>query len=154
MGRRGPLPKQYPDNVTRIRSDVTHSTPKTGKRKPRVRRPLKPPWLDDYGGRVWDRVIKELEPLGLLSTVDREILAAYCDTASFAKEARSRLMRQGVIIVGQKGEDVKNPAWQIFREASGKISELGSKLALNPSARLRILAELDLLDDEDDTDLD
>jgi P27 family predicted phage terminase small subunit len=72
-------------------------------RKLRPARPRKPAWLTDYGGRVWDTVVTELEPLGLLSPVDRDVLAAYCDMASFAKQARDQLRREGITRRGRDG---------------------------------------------------
>ena len=154
MGRRGPPPKQYPENVALLRQGITHSSPATPTRKLRPARPRKPGWLTDYGGRVWDTVIAELEPLGLLSPVDRDILAAYCDMTAFAKEARDQLRRDGITRPGRDGGLVKHPAWSVYKAAVDEVNALGTKLALNPSARLRMLHELDDLDLDDDSDLD
>ena len=40
--------------------------------------PLPPPELADDALTEWHRVAAELEPLGLLTVVDRAVLAAYC----------------------------------------------------------------------------
>lgn len=154
MGRRGPLPAQLPENVTRLRGEVTHSSPKVATVKPRPGKPTRPSWLTPYGKLVWGRVVKELDPLGLLSPVDRETLAAYCDASSIAKLARDQIHKHGILLVGQKGDLVKNPAWQVFQQSAGILDRLGTKLALNPSSRLRILHDLGDLDVGDDSDLD
>jgi phage terminase small subunit len=49
---------------------------------------------------------------------------------------------------------VKHPAWSVYKAAVDEVNALGTKLALNPSARLRMLHELDDLDLDDDSDLD
>ena len=122
------------------------------RRKP-AKGPVRPSWLSPFGVRVWHRVVTELEPLGVLSPVDRDTLAGFCDAASFAKDARDLLVADGLTQVGQRGELVKNPTFQIWQQAIGKIESLGSKLGLNPSARLRLLADLpDDYDDDDDLD--
>ena len=122
------------------------------RRRP-AKAPARPAWLSPFGARVWTRVVTELEPLGVLSPVDRDTLAAFCDAAAFAKDARDLLVADGLTRIGQKGEPVKNPMFQIWQQAIGKIESLGSKLGLNPSARLRLLADLpDDLDDDSDLD--
>lgn len=157
-GRRGPLSKDaaadLPANVTRLRDDVNHSGSESSRHKLRPGRPSKPRGqLDDYGRKIWDLVCEELEPFGLLSPVDGPILEAFAKAAQHARDARKLLDTEGLTFEGQKGDMVKNPAWQIYREAVGMVNELGTKLALNPSARLRILHDLEGLGAEDEDDL-
>jgi P27 family predicted phage terminase small subunit len=154
MGRRGPIPRKYPDNVAQLRSGVSHSQPKQPKRKLRPKPPARPHWLTPFGRRIWDRTVKELEPFGLLSVVDRDVLAGYCDAASFAREARDQIRADGLTVRGQNGEQVRHPAFMIWRQSVAMVESLGTKLALNPSARLRLLAELPDDLDDDDSDLD
>ena len=154
MGRRGPIPRKYPDNLARLRSGVSHSQTKDATRKLRPKPPARPSWLSPFGARVWNRVVRELEPLGLLSVVDRDTLAGYCDAASFARDARGQIRREGLTVRGQNGEMVRHPAFMIWRQSLAMVESLGKLLALNPSARLRMLHELDAQDLDDDSDLD
>jgi P27 family predicted phage terminase small subunit len=102
---------------------------------------------------VWRRTVKELEPLSLLNPADLDTLAAFCDAAAFAKDTRDVLVADGLTRVGQRGELVKHPMFQVWRQSISMIESLGSKFALNPSARLRLLAELGDNENGDD-DLD
>ena len=154
MGRRGPIPRQYPANVAALHAGVSHSSPKSPTRKLRAKLPARPSWLSPFGARVWNRVVTELEPFGLLSVVDRDTLAGYCDAASFAREARDQIRRDGLTVRGQNGEIVRHPSFMIWRQSLALVESLGTKLALNPSARLRMLAELPDDDGGDDDDLD
>jgi P27 family predicted phage terminase small subunit len=122
-------------------------------RKLRPKPPARPSWLSPFGRRVWDRIVTELEPLGVLSVVDRDVLAAYCDAAAFAKDARDQIRIDGLAVPGQRGERVKHPLFQVWTQSVGLVEKLGTKLALNPSARLRLLAEVPD-DADDDSDLD
>jgi P27 family predicted phage terminase small subunit len=132
---------------------VSHSSPKTPARKLRPKPPARPSWLTAFGRRVWNRVVRELEPSGLLSPVDRDTLAAFCDAASFARDARDQIRRDGLTVRGQNGEMVRHPAFMMWRQSVALVESLGTKLALNPSARLRLLAEMPD-DDGNDDDLD
>jgi P27 family predicted phage terminase small subunit len=138
----------------KLRAGVSHSSPKHATRKLRPKPPTRPAWLSPVGARVWDRVVKELEPLGVLSVVDRDVLAAYCDAAAFAKDARDQIRKDGLAVRGQHGEPVKHPLYQVWTQSVGLVEKLGTRLALNPSARLRMLAELPDDPDDDDSDLD
>lgn len=157
-GRRGPLSKdaatELPANVARIRDDVDHATDPAPRTKLRPGRPTAPKGqLDAYGRRIWNLVCDELEPFGLLSPVDGPILEAFSRACQWAREAAKELRDEGLTVINEKGATVKNPAWQIHREAINLVDQLGTKLALNPSARLRILHELEGLGVEDDDEL-
>ena len=117
--------------------------------------PSMPKWLTPYGKSVWRRTVKELEPLRLLSPLDLDTLAGFCDAAAFTKDTRDLLVADGLTRRGQRGEMVKHPAFQVWRQSISMVESLGSTLGLNPSSRLRLLHELDGLDlDDDDDDLD
>jgi P27 family predicted phage terminase small subunit len=89
----------------------------------------------------------------LLSPVDRDTLAGYCDAASFARDARDQIHRDGLTVRGQNGEIVRHPAFMIWRQSLALVESVGTKLALNPAARVRMLAGLpDYGDDADDLD--
>jgi len=64
------------------RAEIHHRPTKPPSGGWRPIRPRKPDWFDEYGSRVWDRIVTELEPLGILNPAQRELLAAYCEVAS------------------------------------------------------------------------
>ena len=122
-------------------------------RRRSTKAPSMPTWLTPYGKSVWRRTVKELEPLGLLNPADRETLAAFCDAASFTKDTRDLLVADGLTRVGQRGETVKHPMFQVWRQSTSVVESLGSTFGMNPAARLRLLADRpDDLDDDDDLD--
>ena len=57
--------------------------------------PEPPDWLDDEGRHEWQRVIDDLEPLGLLKNSDRGVLVAYCEAWSRFAAAVSSTARKG-----------------------------------------------------------
>lgn len=108
-----------------------------------------PTWLDKEGRAEWKRVVPELERLGLLTRLDRAVLAMYCDTWSKWCQARKAL--KSLIVAGAKG-DRKHPAWQIYRDAEMSVSALAKELGLSPNARGRMKAPDGPDDPEDDLD--
>lgn len=158
MGRRGPLAKDaatdLPGNVVRMRDEVDHATTPSSRSKLRPGRPAAPRGqLDAYGKRIWKLVCEELEPFGLLSPVDEPILEAFARACQTARLSWTKLQDEGLTVFNEKGALVKNPVWQIHRESVNLIDQLGGKLALSPSTRIRILHELDDIPVDNDDDL-
>ena len=146
MGQRGPLPQ--PDNVRRLRGNPGGR--KTAPRPQPVRAiPAVPGWLDREAKAEWKRITPELNRLGLLSRLDRGVLALYCDAWSKWVSARGSI--DALIVQGTKG-DRKHPAWQIYRDAASMVASLAKELGTSPNARLRM--ELPEADSGDEADLD
>lgn len=153
MGQRGPTPA--PDNVRLIRG----MKPLRNKEGHRVRRlvlapkaPAPPGGLSRAAGAEWRRVTKELARAGVLAEVDRGILTAYVTSWSHMMEAEALLKSEGVTRPGREGTVVKNPAWQIYREALRTMQMAASQLYLTPVSRLRIPIAPGLPDDDDSDD--
>lgn len=155
MGSRGPLPQ----NVTPIRAEVGHRPAPARTRRARPAAPSRPDWLDEYGARVWDRLIAELEPLGVLNPAQREIIAAYCMAASVNRSAWRELTpnkRRGpdILQAGRHPEDdlVRSKAWGILRESAALLDRLSRSLLTSPASLLR--ADIPDWTLPDDADLD
>lgn len=149
MGARGPLPTPLPENVRLLRAEATHSAPEEPL-KARPRRPSCPRHLDAYARRTWRAVVRELEPLGVLSSLDREELAAYCEAASLARRAWLELVGED-LVQRDRGHIRKHPAVEIWARSSALLDRLGRQLGLTPAARLRMPRPEA---EEDDADLD
>lgn len=155
MGKRGPLPQ----NVTPIRAEVGHRPAPSRARRARPVAPLAPEWLDRYGRRVWDRVVAELEPLGILNPSQRELLAAYCQAASVnfaAWKALTPNKTRGpdVLSAGRRDKDpvVKNPALSVLNQSARILDQLSRSLLTSPAALMRAELPDYVLTDESDLD--
>lgn len=141
-----------PDNVRALHG-LTPATVERPKAPPGI--PVAPTWLDPEGAAEWRRVAKGLDNMGILGTIDRAVLAMWCETWSVWNRARRDLRaaagRQGggeeVLVEGDKGRTVKSPAWQVYRDAATELRALGRELGLTPAARLRM--ELPTRSDDD-----
>lgn len=157
MGQRGPVPQ--PDNVRTLRGMKALKAPDGSKAKRLVLAPKAPaqPALSAAAGAEWRRVVKELERAGVLAEVDRGILTAYCTAWSHMMEAEAKLRKEGVTILNREKVPVKNPAWQVYREANRTMIAAATQLYLTPTSRLRIpLApgSAGVTDDDDDDAFD
>lgn len=141
MGERGPVP--LPDNVRRLRGTKPLRT-KDGKKAVRIvlapKAPAAPAGLSQAAAAEWRRVTKELARAGVLADVDRGVLTAYVTAWAHMMEAEALLRKEGVVIDSARGDTgkVKNPAWQIYREANRTMLAAAVQLYITPVSRLRI----------------
>lgn len=141
MGKRGVIP--FPDKDRERRGMKPLRDPETGER---VRRlvlppvaPAAPKGLTRAASAEWRRIVPELERAGVLSTIDRGILVAYCTAWGHMMEAEELLKAEGVTHVRENDKvRAKHPAWQIYREANRTLVAAARELYLTPTSRLRI----------------
>ena len=97
--------------------------------------PEPPDFLDDEGRQEWERVIADLEPLGLLKNSDRGVLTAYCEAWSRFAAAVREYRAQGVTRVNPDSSRTgKHAAVSVAENAAVQIAKLGSLLGLSPVA--------------------
>jgi P27 family predicted phage terminase small subunit len=140
MGERGPLPVPY----ARRRN-------KRGNRGKRIDvcRPEMPDSLSAEARAEWERVVPEIEAMGLLATVDRAALIRYCRAWQDWWEIDEKLRASGVLIRGRRDGLVRNPLWLLRSDAEAILSDLGKQLGLTPAARLRAGVEHEQEEPED-----
>ena len=105
--------------------------------------PTCPRHLSKEAKAEWRRIAKELKTIGLLTTVDRAALAAYCQHWAHWVEAEQKLQEDGISLVYRSpgGMYRKNPWLQVADEAmKGMLSFLG-EFGMTPSSRTRIQVE-------------
>jgi len=145
MGVAGRKPK--PPELRLVEGNPGHRPIPENTPKPSPKAPKRPSWLLPEAKREWSRVVPHLERLGLLTVVDRAVLAAYCQAWARYREAEEAIDREGVVRVTEKGYPVQNPAVSIARNMMNQVRAFAAEFGLTPSARGRI--QLPETDDDD-----
>jgi P27 family predicted phage terminase small subunit len=135
MGARGPVGQS--DNVRALRGNPGgRPAPARVTASPGV--PDVPDWLDDEARAEWERIVPDLDRLGVLAKVDRAAVATYCSAWSKFVAAEQLLQSDDLVAERRAGNGpAKNPAWQIWREAATTVAALAKELFITPNARLR-----------------
>ena len=111
--------------------------------------PEPPDFLDDEGRAEWDRVIADLEPLGLLKNSDRAVLVAHCEAWSRFVIAAKQHHAEGVVRINpDSGRLGKSAAVAVAENAATQMAKLGGMLGLSPVAE-RGLGSFTPRDDDD-----
>ena len=78
MGRRGPPPK--PTKLKLLAGNPGKRPLNRREPQPRKTTPRCPAWLGKEARAVWKRMVPELRRMGVLTVIDGEALAAFCQT--------------------------------------------------------------------------
>jgi P27 family predicted phage terminase small subunit len=117
--------------------------------KPASGIPSCPSHVSNVAREEWDRITAELANLGMLTQVDRSMLAAYCDAYSDWVEAQKACSR-GMFY--KNGDLLKiNPALRAKHDAMALMHKFASDFGLSPVSRTRLAVETKTEDDEMET---
>jgi P27 family predicted phage terminase small subunit len=97
-----------------------------------------PEHLDTVAKQEWDRVSAELISIGLLTSVDRAALAAYCAAYSRWVKAEQAIQKHGEVIKTQSGNAIQNPYVGVANRALDLMHKFLSEFGMTPSSRSRL----------------
>jgi P27 family predicted phage terminase small subunit len=110
--------------------------------RPQIELPPAPEYLGDDEKHKWAAVVKELHPLGLVTTVDKDALAMYCVIYVRWMKAERMVREKGEIIKTAAGNIIQNPYLAIANRALDQLNKLGAEFGMTPSSRSRVKVEL------------
>ena len=138
MGKRGPAPK--PTNLKLLQGNP-------GKRKLNEDEPKyecsdeiinPPPFLSRYAKKEWKRIIPLLKKNGIISDVDVNTLAAYCQSYHRWIEAEKAVRTYGLTTVTDKGNIIQRPEVGIANKAMEAMVKYAKEFGLTPSSRTNL----------------
>ena len=111
--------------------------------------PAAPDHLNDEAKVEWKRVAEDLFRLGVLTEIDRVVLAAYCQAygrwsraeAVLAEMAKRDELTGGLMVRTISGNAIQNPMVGIANKAMADMVRYATELGMTPSARTRIHAD-------------
>ena len=101
--------KPLPSNVVRLRGNPGKRRLNDAEPRPAAKVPPCPACLGDEARKEWQRLAKELAELGLLTGLDRGLLAAYCQAHALWVEAVSSIERYGTMVKSPNGYPMQSP---------------------------------------------
>jgi P27 family predicted phage terminase small subunit len=140
MGRRGPAPK--PTSLKLLQGNP-------GKRPLKKQRPAPtgaskvscPEWLCPAAKAEWRRVAPELQRMGLLTSLDRAVLAGYCDSYARWVECTRFIQANGEHYIAPNGQLRKWPQAEEAKQAAQSMRAFAGEFGLTPNSRLRLNVE-------------
>lgn len=135
MGQRGPAPKPTPLRVLHgDRKDRIN----TSEPKPASVVVECPTWLPPTAKTVWSRLGPDLAKKEVLTFWDVDLFARFCWFSAQSMKLMKQVDKEGLIVKGDKGVRVKNPAMQLIRDMTAEMRAIGAKFGLTPSDRTNL----------------
>ncbi len=100
-------------------------------------KPVCPSHLGEYEREVWHRIVRSVPPK-LYGEIDSVALSVYCASAGLHREAILKIATEGATQVGVGGTLMQSPWILVLTKQAQIISALGSKLGLDPAARMSL----------------
>ena len=99
-----------------------------------------PSTLDEEAKVEWERISKQLVAMGLLTSVDRAALAAYCTAWSHFIEAEANVQKFGMVIKSPRGAGfpIQNPYLGISNIAMTQMRQFLIEFGMSPASRSRL----------------
>jgi P27 family predicted phage terminase small subunit len=104
--------------------------------------PDPPDHLSGLARRVWHDKASDMARAGLISKLDAENFACYCEAVATWVEAKSMIAKQGAVLLSPNGYPVQNPYLAIANRAMEQIRTFGSEFGLSPASRARLTGGL------------
>jgi P27 family predicted phage terminase small subunit len=101
--------------------------------------PRCPSHLDKLAKAEWVRISKELIAVGLLTSMDRAALAAYCAAWSRWVAAEANIAKYGTVIKSPKsGYPIQNPYVGVANTAVDQMRKFLVEFGMTPASRSRL----------------
>ncbi len=140
MGIRGPKP--VPLEILKIRNSRRAENNKTAP-IPSQRKPRLPAWLDDDAKKCWRNVASQLRMMGVLTRVDENALARYCQLWARWKRAELFIQKYGNTYPLKDNEGAVKcfqqfPEVAIAHRLALALTKMEAEFGMTPSSRSRI----------------
>jgi P27 family predicted phage terminase small subunit len=97
-----------------------------------------PAELGPTARREWDRLVRELAPLRMLTNLDRAALATYCGAYGMWAEATEAIQKFGTMVKAPSGFPVQSPYVSIANRQAEIMMRIASEFGFTPASRSRI----------------
>lgn len=97
-----------------------------------------PAHLEGEARAEWNRVVKELKKLKIISRLDRAALAVACSAWGDYVKACKRLKIEGEVIISDNGGLYQNPWLAIKKRSMDQVQKFYAEFGMTPSSRSRI----------------
>lgn len=149
---RGRKPK--PTQIKLVTGNPGHRPTPPDEPRPTARIPKCPCHLDAEAKREWRRMAKELDELGILTTIDRAVFASYCQSWSTWTRALKSVKKEGMVIRAKErktkypdgrivrtgGVPMVNPLNRVIDSENAKMMKALTEMGMSPSSRSRVSA--------------
>lgn len=140
-------PKPRPTHLKLVTGTLRTSRINRDEPKPTVSIPSPPAELSADALREWRRVSRLLANLGIISRIDRAILATYCQAYGRWLQVERALIEStrvgsGLLVKKTSGDIQISPLIKLANRMMADVARYATELGMTPSSRSRVRANL------------
>jgi len=109
--------------------------------KPKQVMPECPDHLSDEAKKQWNKLGKQLFDVGILTELDGDALAMYCDAWARWVNAKEMLDKHGAVFKSKNGFPALNPYFAVASQAFEQMRRILQEFGMTPSSRTRLGVE-------------
>ncbi len=94
-------------------------------------------WLSPEAKEEWARVAPWLVQNGLLTVLDRQLFAVYCETVGMYRQCQPIIERDGLVVDTPRGRR-PHPLLRVVARCQQDIRAIAAQFGLTPSSRARL----------------
>lgn len=140
MAQRGRKPKPTAVKMLEGNPGKRHLNPFEPVPVQRSKAPECPDWLEEEAKNEWNRLADNLADLGLLTEMDIQAFASYCQAYARWREAEEFITQHGSIVKTGSGSWQQVPQVSIAHQNQKIMMQAAAEFGLTPSSRSRIIA--------------
>ena len=140
MSRKNSGRKPLPDNVKYLKGTAQPCRINDEAPTPEADKVECPEYLSNAAKKHWEKISTELMDCGILTNIDVDALAVYCENYATWAEATKKLNRYGSVIKNKQGLPVLSPYFKVARNAFDQMKVLLSEFGMTPSSRTKVKA--------------
>jgi len=133
--------KKKPIKLALLQGNPGHRPIANDTPDPPAKIPSIPKHLDKIARKEWKNITQELDASGLLSNIDKAVLAEYCVAWSRWVQAEEQIKKTGYLMKTTNGNIITNPILWVANKAMEQVYKYATEFGMSPSARSRIHLE-------------
>lgn len=135
-----PGPPKTPTSLRLLRGNPSRRPLPKNEPVAEVCAPDPPEHLSATARAHWMQIVTILTDVRVMTNLDVDALAVYCETYSFWVEATERVRHLGMVIKTDKGSIIQNPYLRIANSAQESMLQLLKEFGMTPASRTRVQA--------------
>lgn len=108
--------------------------------RPAAAKPNAPAHLSAEAKKHWRTIIKQLHAAKIMTRLDADALAIYCEAYTRWIDANEKVRTDGMVITSPNGVPVLNPHLSICNKAFDQMRSMLIEFGMTPAARTKVQA--------------
>lgn len=128
--------KRTPTNLLKLRGSWRADRHGSAPEVP-IDKPIMPRSLKGEARKEWERLVPQLVAVNIVTKLDRNLLAVYCQTFSQWQDTIKLFesVRTSIIMKTTNGNIIQNPLIGVMNKTADRLIKIGAELGLSPTSR-------------------